>query len=294
MHLFVDNLINVDFSYLDHKRGLVGETWLASAALDGALDEQGMVCDFGIVKKTLRNWLDSELDHRLLVPLQSAHLELQRSGDTLALTWQLEDGEQITVSGPEQAFALVDVEEISEQSVAAWCVGQLDSAFPSHVAKLQLRFDCEAIDDAYYHYSHGLKKHDGNCQRIAHGHRSRIQIFIDGRRSPDWESRWAQRWQDIYLGTREDLVSPEGLASAEHKAQKQVEFAYQARQGAFTLGLPASRCELVQCDTTVEQLAVYIADTIANTIAAEQEKGRIVRVRAYEGLGKGAEVSVSR
>ena len=51
MHLFVDNLTNVDFSYLDADRGVVGETWLASIVLEGALDEQGMVCDFGIVKK---------------------------------------------------------------------------------------------------------------------------------------------------------------------------------------------------------------------------------------------------
>lgn len=280
MHLFVDNLINVDFSYLDHTRGLVGETWLASAALDGALDEQGMVCDFGIVKKTLRNWLDSELDHRLLVPVQSPHLELQRSDDKLSLTWTLADGGQITVSGPEQAFALVEAEEIFEESVAAWCVTQLDSAFPSSVARLQLRFRSEPIDDAYYHYSHGLKKHDGNCQRIAHGHRSRIQIFIDGTRDPDWEARWAERWRDIYLGTNEDLVS--GSNSGQFK------FAYRARQGEFTLGLPASRCELVQCDTTVEQLAQYIAGTIA-----AEEPGRIVRVRAYEGLGKGAEASAS-
>lgn len=281
MHLFVDNLTNVDFSYLDHTRGLVGETWLASAALDGALDDQGMVCDFGIVKKTLRNWLDDEVDHRLLVPVQSPHLELQRSGDTLTLTWKLKDGGEITVGGPEQAFALVEAEEIFEESVAAWCVTQLSGAFPGSVAKLQLRFCSEHIDDPYYHYSHGLKKHDGNCQRIAHGHRSRIQIFLDGTRDPEWEERWAERWRDIYLGTREDLHGSEG--------GDQLGFAYTARQGKFTLTLPASRCELVTCDTTVEQLAQYIAETIA-----EEEKGRIVRVRAYEGLGKGAEASASR
>ncbi|WP_237066046.1 6-carboxytetrahydropterin synthase [Microbulbifer guangxiensis] len=281
MHLFVDNLTNVDFSYLDHSRGLVGETWLASAALDGALDEQGMVCDFGIVKKTLRSWLDDELDHRLLVPVQSPHLVLRRSGDALSLTWKLEDGTEITVGGPEQAFALVDAEVIHEESVAAWCVSRLRDAFPTSVARLQLRFRCEPIDDAFYHYSHGLKKHDGNCQRIAHGHRSRIQIFVDGTRNPEWEERWAKRWQDIYLGTSEDLVSGQD--------SDRFAFAYRARQGEFTLSLPASRCELVTCDTTVEQLAQYIADTIA-----DQEKGRIIRVRAYEGLGKGAEASASR
>ena len=68
MRLFVDNLTNVDFSYLCPVRGLLGETWLAHIELTGALDAQGMVCDFGIVKKHLRDWLDSELDHRLLIP----------------------------------------------------------------------------------------------------------------------------------------------------------------------------------------------------------------------------------
>ena len=67
MHLFVEQLTNVDFSYLDLSRGIVGETWWASAILEGALDEQGMVCDFGTVKKVLRNWMDDEIDHRLLI-----------------------------------------------------------------------------------------------------------------------------------------------------------------------------------------------------------------------------------
>ena len=47
MQLFVNQLTNVDFSYLDAARGLVGETWLASAILDGVLDDQGMVCGMG-------------------------------------------------------------------------------------------------------------------------------------------------------------------------------------------------------------------------------------------------------
>lgn len=279
MHLFVDNLTNVDFSYLDHQRGLVGETWLANAALDGALDNQGMVCDFGIVKKTLRHWLDDQLDHRLLVPTRSPHLKLERDGDRLALTWMLQGGEQIRVSGPGQAFALVEAEAIGADSVAAWSVQQLASAFPTSVERLSLNFTCEEIADPYYHYSHGLKKHEGNCQRIAHGHRSRIRIALDGERSPEWERKWAERWQDIYLGTREDLL--------QDSDEKTLRFAYSAQQGRFSLDIPARRCELVDCDTTVEQLALYIANSIANTVATELP-GTQVQVRAYEGLGKGA------
>lgn len=274
MHLFVDNLTNVDFSYLDHRRGLVGETWLANAVLHGALDEQGMVCDFGVVKKTLRNWLDGQLDHRLLVPTHSPHLALERDGQQIKLDWQMAGGEQIRVSGPEQAFALVEAESIDRDSVARWSVAQLAPAFPTSVEKLQLSFDNEDIGDAYYHYSHGLKKHAGNCQRIAHGHRSRIRVFVDGKRSAEWEAKWAERWRDIYLGTREDLISQDDA---------ELRFAYRAQQGDFALAIPTHRCELVDCDTTVEQLAQYIA----GQIAAGEPNARI-EVRAYEGLGKGA------
>ncbi|HEY8568623.1 6-carboxytetrahydropterin synthase [Microbulbifer sp.] len=280
MHLFVDSLTNVDFSYLHHSRGIVGETWLANAALDGALDHQGMVCDFGIVKKTLRNWLDSELDHRLLVPTNAPNLKLTENGGQIELEWKLESGKTISVSGPAQAFALVSADSIAPESVAAWCVQQLDGVFPTSVDRLRLDFTSEIIDTPYYHYSHGLKKHDGNCQRIAHGHRSRIRIDLDGERNSALEAEWAERWKDIYLGTREDLVKQD---------TDTLHFAYQARQGDFTLSIPASCCELLDCDTTVEQLAQYIAEQLAAA-----NPGRDICVRAYEGIGKGAVASARR
>ncbi len=274
MQLFVNQLTNVDFSYLDHERGLVGETWLASALLDGALDDEGMLCDFGIVKKTLRNWLDDELDHRLLLPIQHPALIYQIAQERIDLTFTLKSGEPIRMSAPVQAVALVDAASIDVQSVAAWCKAQLLGHFPVNVAKLTLSFEPEQIEGAYYHYSHGLKKHAGNCQRIAHGHRSRLHIWLDGVRAYEQEAYWAKRWADIYLGLSDDIQAQNA---------SQIDFAYQACQGRFTLSLPAKLCYLLRTDTTVEFIAEYLAQEIKNQYPKAQ-----VKVQAFEGINKGA------
>ena len=273
MQLFVNQLTNVDFSYLDAARGLVGETWLASAILDGVLDDQGMVCDFGIVKKTLRNWLDDEVDHRLLVPIQSPSLELIEDDDRVELSW-LSDHGRLTMSAPREAVSLIDAVAITDESVAEWCRQQLKAFFPVNVDQLTLTFEPEVIPGAFYHYSHGLKKHDGNCQRIAHGHRSRLHIWLEGERNPELETLWAKRWQDIYIGSQEDLVS---------ESETDMQFGYESAQGQFALSVPTSTCYMIDTDSTVE----WIAEHIASELAREYPQ-QAIRVQEFEGINKGA------
>ncbi|WP_370293671.1 6-pyruvoyl tetrahydropterin synthase family protein [Thalassolituus sp.] len=277
MHLFVEQLTNVDFSYLDTQRGIVGETWWASAILEGALDDQGMVCDFGTVKKVLRSWLDSELDHRLLVPALAPGLTITRDGDVISLTCETERG-PVCMTAPAQAVTLIDAEVITRTSAADWCIRQLVTYFPDTIDQLSLSFTPEAIDGAQYHYSHGLKKHDGNCQRIAHGHRSRIEIWLDDLRDDNEEAWWASLWKDIYIGSEEDVCA----SSADT-----IEFRYQAQQGEFFLALPKQHCYMMSTDTTVE----LIADHLCKAVKA-RHPDRKVRVRAFEGVNKGAMVSL--
>ncbi len=280
MHLFVDNLTNVDFSFLDPQRGLLGETWLANVELDGALDEQGMVCDFGVVKKTLRHWLDDELDHRLAVPVRSPNLVISEDADYISLSWSYglpgERAETLTCRAPRQAIALVDTDLITPESTAQWCISQLMPQFPSSLQRLNLSFGLETIEGSAYQYSHGLKKHAGNCQRIAHGHRSRIEIWENGQRSEAMEADWAERWRDIYIGSEADVVGSD---------DRHLGFAYRAEQGDFDLNMPRGNCYLIDSDTTVELLAMHIAQTLK----AEHPNSDI-DVRAYEGIGKGAQI----
>ena len=279
MQLFVDNLTNVDFSYLHPSRGVVGETWLASVILEGELDEQGMICDFGIVKKMLRQWLDQTIDHCLLVASQAKALKSKdESPETIAIEWSLDDKQAIWCNSPSSAITFITDTDITPESVAKWCIEQLRPKFPSSVKKLELNFVTESISTPYYHYSHGLKKHDGNCQRIAHGHRSKIEIWKDGKINAEAMQHWAEAWKDIYIGSKEDLV--------ETKNADNYAFAYEAQQGAFELELPKSNCYLIDTDSTVELIAQHIANELK---AAEPDSKHTVK--AYEGLAKGAIVN---
>jgi 6-pyruvoyl-tetrahydropterin synthase len=281
MQLFVDNLTNVDFSYLDDQRGLVGETWLASVLLDGGLNQTSMIWDFGLVKKVLRDWLDDQLDHRLLLPIQSDRLSYDIQQDRITLSWKFAHDEILTMDAPLEAVALIDTKQIDATSVAQWSLQQLENEFPDNLEHIQLSFEAEEINGAYYHYSHGLKKHDGNCQRIAHGHRSRIQIWQNGNRDNNLEMLWAERWADIYVGSEEDLVS----ISDEPKPQ--MHFAYDAPQGHFELTLPQRVCYMMNSDTTVECIAAHIAKVLQG-----ENTDSSITVKAFEGIHKGAIVEV--
>jgi 6-pyruvoyl-tetrahydropterin synthase len=284
MRLFVDQLTTVDFSYLCPDRGLVGETWLAQAELEGPLDDEGMVCDFGRVKKVLRTWLDTQLDHRLLVPEHCAGTQVtptDASGARLKVVFPLRNGLRISTESPAEAITRISSSYISPRQVAKWCEdfwhttpGELTRAFGAGVDRIKLSFVTEALDTPFYHYSHGLKKHRGNCQRIAHGHRSKLLIYRNGQLDHDAIEHWALRFCDSYLATQSDLIAEDA---------DYCHFAYSAQQGDFSLSLPRSACYFLPTDTTVEWIAQHLFQQLKSAHPNDH-----FCVRAFEGLGKGA------
>ena len=277
--LFVDNLTTVDFSYIDPVRGILGESWQTSIEMHGQLNEQGMVCDFSHVKKYSKRWLDNTIDHTLVVPLQCNSLTVKHlPQDLLLVEWVDTQQRPFRCQGPVEAFSLIDVDVISTKHMAQWAAHHLSSQFPDAIEKINITFNPEEIEGAYYHYSHGLKKHDGNCQRIAHGHRSQIKIRKNNQRDTEAELDWAQRWKDIYIGSQEDLKKEMSVDNVPcHFYQ------YQANQGAFELLMPAACCYLFEGDTTVENLSQHIAKTLK-----QENPNDEFTVFAYEGIGKGA------
>jgi len=276
--LFVNNLTVIDFSYLHAELGLLGESWLVDIELDGSLDHQGMVLDFSDVKKQVKTLIDDQFDHRLILPATYKQCQIETSNHRSQVQFTLQNGASIIHKSPTSAITELSADRVTEASLSEEICTRLRPLLPDNVDELRIHLHSEADTQAWYRYSHGLKHHVGNCQRIAHGHRSRINIFIDGDASLSLEQQWADRLKDSYIGNTDDLID-----TVETGGTTYYRFGYTANQGHFELELPKQSCYLIDTDSTVENLAQHLAEEIKADHPANE-----VRVIGYEGIGKGA------
>ena len=244
-----------------------------------------------LVKKQLKRLIDEYVDHKLLVPLENPITTTQHIDRNVWVDFERANNQSIHLYCPDEAYAFLDTDKIDIESVEEYLQLIIKNELPANIQGLKLSLRAEQIDTAYYHYSHGLKKHDGNCQRIVHGHRSKIMIEQDGKRNELLENQWSQRWQDIYLGTEEDILDSTLLNLSEKanqlisngKCKNHIGFGYNANQGRFELLMPRFECEVINTDSTVECLAQFIANQLQQKKPDSQFK-----VTAFEGVGKGA------
>lgn len=280
MQLFVDHLTVIDCSYLHPEHGIEGESWIVDVALEGELDEMSMVMDFGKVKKQLKAAIDQLADHALLVPQKSKHLlQLEEGEGSIKLQWKDSHDRLWEHESPHEALCLIDAPAITLEVLRSYLTQQLMAQLPATVKALHLQLHHEPLEQGmYYHYSHGLKKHDGNCQRIAHGHRSKLEIWKDGVLDLQEIRHICQKWAHIYLLSQEDITE---------QTDRHIISSYQSPQGRFWLKAPRECCDILPQDSTVERIAQHLAQQL------EQAHPQAVwRVKAYEGVHKGAIISL--
>ena len=276
--LFVNQLTVIDFSFLDKDRGVVGESWIVDIELHGELDEQGMVFDFGSVKKEIKQFIDNHIDHRLLVPIKSRGCKISYIHENdLLIHFPLSAGARISHQSPSEAVLLVETEKIEIAHLTKELQYQLLDQLPENINNIAITLRTESIEGAYYQYTHGLQDHLGQCQRIAHGHRSKIEISIDGKRNPTLEDHWANRLADSYIATEGHIVEISNINGIPH-----TRLAYSAAQGDFSITLPSAQVFTIPEVSTVENIAKCLAEYTAN-----KNSGNIV-IKAFEGVNKGA------
>ncbi|WP_019028149.1 6-carboxytetrahydropterin synthase [Colwellia piezophila] len=292
MQLFVDDLTVIDFSYLCKQRGIVGESWIVDVLLDGSLNDQSMVLDFAVVKKQIKAIIDDAVDHKLLLPAQEQAITLAESthNEGHQTIDFISDVANYYLQSPACAFASIDCLSITVAAVTTHLTAIILAQLPDNVQGLSLVLRPEVISTDYYHYTHGLKLHDGNCQRIAHGHRSKIKVYVDDKRDNQLEAEWCQRWKDIYIASEADRISRDDIELSAYAISNLTPdhqyFSYHAPQGRFDIAVDSKVLDVVDCDSTVELLADFILRQIK---AGHPElANNTVQVVAYEGVAKGA------
>lgn len=274
--LFIEQISVIDSTVISEDFGIIGESWIVDVELEGKVNNQGMLFDFALVKKRVKELLDERVDHKLIAPKSAKFLSYEVNKKEVSLEARFPFG-SISVKAPEESFCFIDSGFIDESSIVLYSEDILRENLPENIDSVKLILRREQADFKVCRYSHGLKKHDGNCQRIVHGHRSPIKIFLDKRRNKFFEAKWAKKLDSIYIVNQDDIIREHNMEEIEY-----LDIGYESSQGRFDISIPKSKCYIIDSDPTVENIASHIYDRI------NERCNEIVGVILNEGVGKGA------
>ena len=291
--IFLHDVTRIDCALFDPSKGIFGQTYKVDVTIGGPLGDNGFIYDFSHLKKLVRQTLKASLDHALIIPINSQ--SVQYKGMERGECWLMRsragkagveaDWEYRSPNGavfPSRCVAL------NRQTLEQEFARTLRHRLPQTITSVGVALREEELDptEAVFRYTHGIAGHEGMCQRLFHGHKSRIQIFVGDERRVDLEHYVAR---DV-LGGQVHFATPRqfkvGMVEpgTRGKTREPVTLSYEGSQGLFEAVLPADRVFCVESETSIE----CITQEIARLVKREENTGEKVKVICYEGVDKGA------
>lgn len=296
--IFLNDLTTVDCAIFDPSKGVLGQSWNIDVTLTGTLGDNGFVFDFSHLKKMVRQVLKSSIDHTLIMPINSQAVQfkgMEFRGSEKSEWWHMRsragkaghEGDWEYHSPNGAVFPIRSV-AVNRQAMEQEVIRSLRHRLPQEILSINVALREEDVDatEAVFRYTHGIAGHDGMCQRLFHGHRSRLQVFVGEERRPDLEHYIAR---DV-LGANVHITTPAQIRSGSlepgtrGKTREPIALGYHGSQGYFEATLPADRVFCVAQETSIE----CITAELARLVKREENTLERVRVVCYEGLAKGA------
>jgi 6-pyruvoyl-tetrahydropterin synthase len=269
--LFYKHLTALDFAYWDQSNGPMGESYWVNVELSGQTDHEGVIFDFSLAKKAIKDIVDRFVDHCLVVP---SHL-VEKLGSRYLLKQQ-----NFFYEAPSEAFALIEENTYSPEALEAHIAHLILTHMPKNIVGVKVILEREYLpsESLSFQYTHGLKMHYGNCQRLLHGHRNTLEIWVNEVKRPDIEKTLiSNHWNEsVHFVLDKNIVNNTG---------SEIEVAYTSSQGLFTATIPSSQAFILPHETTIELLSDYFASMVVDLFCKPND---VVKVIAYEGMAKGA------
>lgn len=270
-NLFIKDFTVIDCAIYDYQKGPVGMSWSVDIEFIGKTDNEGVVFDFSHAKKTAKKIIDDLVDHKFVC----THSDVIDHDKNLLFT----NNNGLEYLAPKQAFCLLY--QTTENSIKQYLEQNILDSVSENILEVRLTFNDEETlnpDNYYYHYTHGLKYHYGNCQRLLHGHKSTVEIKVNGKRNKEYEKYISDYFYNSHVCYKPNLICYDNLMS------KLIN--YNSSQGEFKLIIPNKNLIIMEEETTVEN----ISKEIYNILLKHNEtlKNKTVEIHAFEGIGKGS------
>ncbi len=188
--IFIKNLKNIDAAVFEPSVGIVGHSWALNIEIAGNVDNDGLVIDFSSLKKTVVQVVKDAVDHTLLIPVASPSVRFSEDGSG-GETWSLRAQNRMKnidftweYSCPKGSVFPVRTAQVTRSVVEQELEKMLRHRLGPAVTSLRISLTDEVAHEttAFFRYTHGLTKHVGKCQRLFHGHRSRLEIKVGNER----------------------------------------------------------------------------------------------------------------
>ena len=296
--IFLSDVTKVDCALFDPSKGVIGQTWTVDVSVTGSVGDNGFIYDFSHLKKLVRQVLKSSIDHALIMPINSQAVQfngMEFRGSEKSECWHMKtrpakdvlEGDWV-YRGPNGAVFPTRCVAINRQILEQEIVRSLRHRLPQEIGSISVTLRDEDVDqlEAVFRYTHGIAGHEGMCQRLFHGHRSRLQIFVGDERRPDLEHYVVRDvlGSTVHIATPSQFMVGMIAPGTRGKTREAVTLGYQGSQGTFEATLPADRIFCVAQETSIECIALEIAKLVKR----EEGTNEKVKVICFEGTGKGA------
>jgi len=263
LSIFLENFDHIDSAFLHPNDGLFGKTLAFDCTMKGPVNHNGFIVDFGWVKKAVKEYLKERFDHKLIV-FRGADHKLITHEDHYELLFQL-DEQPCYYKCPKPALEWIDEQpdQITD-FLALELEGFLRKTFSSLTSvdvRCYLPFEGLA-----YSYTHGLSKHEGACQRLLHGHSTKIST------NPEHQSNY---WNKVFEPLPH-IASTDQLYKEDNKSYF---LKYTGNEGLYELKIPKDRVWLIEPTASIESIAKHL-----------HEKHRFTSLQINEGISKGARI----
>lgn len=274
--IVITDATRVDCAIFEEERGVFGQSWHVDIRLVGPVDKKGFIYDFSHLKKLCKKICDETIDHSLVLPSRSHKVKIENKDSRCSVEMSSHDGEW-KYECPRDAIFLAESQYVTTEELEIFLSRQLKEQLPSEMVECQVTLREEEGDtDTFFRYTHGLYDYPGLCQRIFHGHRSKLKVLVNGSMDHELTSK-----------AIDGLLGREIHVACDRQVVEQTENTVVLRgNGSIKVEatLPKSRCLILPFETSIET----ISDAVLRHILEEEEVSGALEVHAFEGINKAA------